>query len=74
MKARMTEEVPPRHIFFSLGMDLAEFDSAEELQTLGKRAKMRSTYRRIIQCRWMLFPRCGHQVENGCGPCSSILF
>lgn len=48
MKARMTEEVPPEHIFFSLGMDLAKFDSTEELQTLGKRAKMRLTYRRII--------------------------
>lgn len=61
MKARTTEEVPPEHIFLSLGTDLAKFDSAEELQTLSKWAKMRSTYRRIIQCRWMLFPRCGHQ-------------
>lgn len=41
MKGRMTEEVPPGHIFFSLGMDLAKFDSAEKLQTLSKRAKMR---------------------------------
>lgn len=61
MKARTTEKVPPGHIFFSLGMDLAKFDSSEELQTLSQRAKMRSTYRRVIQCRWMFFPRYGHQ-------------
>lgn len=36
MKARTTEEVPPEHIFLSLGTDLAKFDSAEELQTLSK--------------------------------------
>lgn len=36
MKARMAEEVPPEHTFLSLGMDLAKFGSAEELQTLSK--------------------------------------
>lgn len=59
MKARTAEELPPGHIFLSPGMDLAKSDSAEELQTLSRRAKMRSTCNRVIQCRWMLFPRCG---------------
>lgn len=73
MKARMAEEVPLGHIFFSPGMDLAKFDSAEELQTLSRSTKMRLTCRRVIQCRWMLFPRCfppasrGHRGERGRG-------
>lgn len=43
MKARMAEEVPPGHIFFGPGMGIARFDSAEELQTLSRRARIRST-------------------------------
>lgn len=79
MKARTAEEVPLGHIFFSPGTDLAKFDSAEELQTQSRRAKMRSTGKRVIQCRWMLFPRCGplalcgHRGERGCGPGSPVV-
>lgn len=82
MKARMAGEVPLGHIFLSPGMDFAKFDSAEELQTLSRSTKMRSMCRRVIQCRWMLFPRCfppalgGHQGERGHGlhsPVASLI-